>query len=115
MIYDDLIKSVCYKNLGISEIFGKLIKDLLVVHRVILSHKENLLVCTKRVNYPSILCALASQHADFPEKWYMLRVKVNGCLQKVVELFDEMKMLKLMKVWDITLFSDRIVSILGIT
>ena len=107
----DLIKSVFHENLGISEIFGQLLKNLMVgIHSVILTHKENLPKRAKHLGYPTILWLVLPQHMAFPGSWNMHCKKFMICINRVVQLFEEMTTLRMLKIWDYNdtaFFSDR--------
>ena len=101
VIDGDIIKTVSYNNYGISEVFGKILKNLMVgIHRTILSQKEKLQSKSKRLWYPSVLWALAPQHTNFPGHWNNNRRKFNDCIESLVTLFPEMKTLKMKKFWE---------------
>ena len=101
VIDGDLIKSVCYKRQGLSEIYGQLMKNLMYgVHREILAFKEQLPLHSKRNHYPSVLWALAPYHCNFPGNWNANRKRFNQVVEKLVPLHEEMHVLRLIKVWD---------------
>ena len=92
---------VNHPHLGISEIFGQLLKNLLVgIHRAILAHKEHLPAKSKKFNYPAILWFFVPLHVNFPDNWNTHLIKFNQCLEKVVKIHPEMATLKLLKIWD---------------
>ena len=94
----DIIKMVHHPNLGISEIFGQLLKNLLVgIHHEILAHKEKLHIRSKRSNYPTVLWSMTPLHSKFPGSWNQHRKKFNVCFEKVAALYPEMGTLKLLK------------------
>ena len=108
---DDLIKSIHHDSLGLSEIFTHLLKNLMVgIHCMLLGHKDNLPVRSKKNSYPTILWALTPLHAAMPEAWRSFRKKFNKALESAALSQDQMGVLKLLKVWnydDSSLFRDR--------
>ena len=70
------------------------------IHRAMLAYKEHLPARSKKPNYPSILWTWAPHHSNFPGNWNVHRTKFNQCIEKLVPLFEEMSILKLIKVWD---------------
>ena len=114
----DILKMVSFNNYGISEIFGQILKNLMVgIHQVTLAFKENLPTKSKRVDYPTILWCLAPQHINFPENWNINRRKFNACIESLVTLFPEMGTLKMKKFWEynnLQLFIDRRFTAVGL-
>ena len=117
----DLIKTIHFKEHGasvITEILEMVLKNLMVgIPRTILTHKENLPQCSKKVRYPMILWALAPQHEFFPGKWNIDRRQFNASVEKGVQSFQEMNTLKLLKFWDPednSLFVDHRITVQGL-
>ena len=106
----DIIKTIDYPKLGISEVFGQVLKNLMVgLHRLISAHKDVLPARCKKDKYPMILWTLAPVRINFPNLWNQHRRKFNQCIEKLVPLCNNMAILKLLKIWnydDIMLFSD---------
>ena len=119
VIDDDLIKNVNYDHMGISEIFGQLLKDLMSgINRMISSYKENLPNKAKRYNYPTILWVEVPIHKNMPEHWKILRKKFSSCQESCAKFFPGMNTLYLKKVWDQNeseFFSDRRFTAKGLT
>ena len=109
-----------YRNqFGNFEIFEKLTWNLLAgIYREILAHKERLPSRSRKQHYPTVLWALAPYHTNFPENWNMQWRRFNDALEKLVGMFPEMGILKLLKVWDykdLELFSDHWFTARGLT
>ena len=52
------------------------------------------------MGYPAMLWALAPLHEDFPQKWIQDHMIFNATLEKMVEKFQGINTLKLLKIWD---------------
>ena len=106
-----IIKMVNHKDYGISEIYGAIIKNMMVgIHHLVLSHKEALPAKSNKFNYPTILWSLTPLNRNFPENWNTYRRKFNNCLEACSVLYGEMQILRLKKFWDYndeTLIRDR--------
>ena len=102
IIMDDaIIRMVHHRDYGVSEIYGALVKNLMVgLHRLILSHKESLPTKSRKFNYPTILWALCPLNKGFPESWNTFRKKFNNCLEACSVLYGEMQILRLKKFWE---------------
>ena len=97
----DVIKTMHYDNYCISEIFGQLLKNLMVgLHRVILAYKEHLPTRSKRQDHLTVLWSLAPLHINSPDSWNSHRKKFNAYLESVVVLFPKMGILWLKKFWE---------------
>ena len=92
----DLIKTIAFNNYGLSEIYGQIMKNLMVgIHRIILAHKEKLPQKSKIANYPTVLWVLPPQHINFPANWNNKCRKLGNCIESLVALFPEMDTLKM--------------------
>ena len=67
---------------------------------MILAHKDNLPLHSKRSDYPTMLWVLAPQHYNFPNNWNLHRQKFSKCLEIAVQLYAQMNTLKLLKIWN---------------
>ena len=114
----DIIKTVHHKMQGISEIFGQVLKNLIMgIHKFFLAYKEKLPNCSKRGDFPSTLWVLPPLHKNFPEIWNLHCKKFVKCLETIVQLNKEMGTLKMLKIWDpedYTLFRDKCFTAAGL-
>ena len=97
---DDLITSGNHFTDGISQLIGNITNWLAVeLHRVLLTHKENLPTKARKFKYPHILWIAAVHHVNFGEQKNLFRKKFNTCLHSVTGLYREMDILML-HTWD---------------
>ena len=69
-------------------------------HCCLETFKELLPGKAKWLGYPHILWIAAPYHrnfSDFNNEW---RIKANKCLKSIVELYQEMSLLQMIKIWD---------------
>ena len=119
-IFDcDLIKSVKHDGAGTAEIFGQVLKNLMLgVHRTVQAYKDQLPNKSKRFDYPALLWVEAPLHVNFPSRWNMHRSIFNNCLASLVQGYPEMYILWLKKIWnydDPALCFDRRITASGLT
>ena len=99
----DLVKTVSFEgdNAAREEIIEVMLRNLgSGIHKLLLAHKENLPAHSKRMGYPAVLWALTPLDKDFPQKWIQDRMIFNATLEKMVEKFQGINTLKLLKIWD---------------
>ena len=96
---DDLLRDLDHDTFGISHILGNALKWLASeIHKMVLAHKEKLPPKAMKTGYPTILWAALPSHRNFDNN--ISRRKFNDCLEKVVDNFTDMRIIRMKKEWD---------------
>ena len=97
---DDIITYTDYMNLGVSEIFGKLLGWLVKeIDQLITTRKKQLLEKSKCEDELFIYWSIAPTHYYFAKECNELRAKFNLVLQSVVHQYDNMRVIKMKDYW----------------
>ena len=98
VLEDDLLRCIKFSKPGVSEIYGRDLKWLVTeYHEAIMRKKEFLPKKAIKFMYPQIFWVTLPQHKYFSDN--MLRHKFNQCLESVVTLHKEMKVLRMKRRW----------------
>ena len=101
LIDADILKTVYHPKMGVSEIYNKMMKDLVAgLQNMLGKYKSCLPMKSKHENYPTLLWALAPLHKNLPDKWNQQRTKFNQSIEAAVKECNHMSTLNLLKIWD---------------
>ena len=95
----DLVHNMNHDNFGIMHMLSTSIMWLASeLHKITLAYKEKLPKKSKKSDYPMFLWVSAPLHKNFSDN--NLHQKFNTCLDKVVDTFSNMKMIRMKKEWE---------------
>ena len=107
---DDIIRCVKFDRQGLSIIFGTCVQWLAdEVHALIHEKKDMLLPKEKRAFYPQVFWVLLPYHQNMKNN--NVQFKFNQSIEKIVPLYQDMKVLKIRRKWN---YGDGSVSPLGV-
>ena len=99
IIENDLIRCVKYRKPGIFDIFGRILRWLAdEFHQAVMDWKSALPSRAKRNLYPQIFWTALPYHQNF-KTTCINRHKFNQCLDTVANMHNEMKMLRIRRIW----------------
>ena len=109
VIEDDILRCVNFPEPGFSELFGHCLHWLAFQYKTMIDErKEQLPVRAKRHMHPLVFWATLPLHKNFDDN--ETRDKFNQCLESVIDVFPEMKVLKLRKKFT---YDDNSISVQG--
>ena len=109
VIDDDILRCVKFNRQGLSMVFGRCIQWLAdEMHTMIVQLKEKLPNKAKKASYPLLFWVALPYHCCFPNN--NIQFKFNQSMEKVVPLYENMKILKIRRRWN---YVDDSVSPLG--
>ena len=98
---DNLITEIKYSGFGISLILGTTAQWIIrEMHRAVGNHKENLPSKAKKNGIPHFIWVTPPKSVCFSEEENLNRKKFMDCITSVSNIYDDMTVLKLKKVWD---------------
>ena len=97
VIEEDLMRCINFNKPGITEIYGNILKWLTgQVHDIVLKRKNDLPLRAKKYLYPQIFWVDLPHHSILNN---IQRLKFNQCLESVVAVYNEMKVLHIRRHW----------------
>ena len=100
LLDNDIIDFLDFRGVGISSLIGQWIEWFLTqVHEMIIKRKERLPPKAKADDYPFVYIVELPRHGNFNTEENVARGKFKNCLQSVVKIFSEMRVVKL-KEWN---------------
>ena len=95
----DLVDYFDYEGYGVASAYSEMIKYLVTkIDTTCSEMMKKLPKKARREEYPCIYWAAAPHHKNFDNN--SLRTKFNNCLESVVKLFNNMRVIKMKEIWD---------------
>ena len=95
----DILEYLGYSKFGASTLLGKWLEWVVQqVGAIVVEHNQQL--PKKAVNNVFIYWVLAPGHVNFPAEQKIARAKMNNCLESVIKLHQNMRVMRLMQHWD---------------
>ena len=99
---DDLIEFLQYNKQKVATLYGTWIEYLANSFTTVIQQRQQQLPAkAQSKRNPQLYWAALPLHADFSNENNSCREIFNACLESVIKVFDDMRILKLKELWDV--------------
>ena len=97
---DDIIEYLDYKKYGVSRLYGNWLEWILAEFNAAVTNQfQHLKAKAKADDEPIIYWIAAANHKNFSDEDFSMHDKFNACLDAVVKLYDNIRVVKFREYW----------------